>query len=83
VAAFGPPPPWRASLRNTVASWTVDPPASVKRPVACEPLVPVPMKPVPTGRTAMAAADWKSAAPLRLLWRVTQMVPPAAPTVVG
>ena len=83
VAADGPPPPCRASLRNTVASSTVFPPDSVKVPVTVEPLVFVLAKPTPTGRTAIAAALWKSLLPLRLLCRVATMVPPDPATVVG
>src|SRR5206468_1617908 len=73
----------RASVRNTVASETVDPPLSVNVPVTVFPLVPVLLKPTPTGRTAIAAWDWKSPDPVRLLRRVAVIVPPDAPTVVG
>ena len=81
--ALGPPPPCRASLRNTVASCTVDPPARVNLPVTVFPLVLVLAKPTPTGRTAIAACAWKSPDPRRLLCRVAKIVPPEPPTVVG
>src|SRR4051812_16514907 len=83
VAADGPPLPARASVRNTVASCTVEPPLRVNVPVAVFPLVPVLLNPTPTGRTAIAAWDWKSPEPVRLLRRVAVIVPPEAPTVVG
>src|SRR5690242_1264109 len=83
VAADGPPLPARASLRKTVTSCTVEPPASVNLPVAVDPLVLVLLNPAPTGRTAMAAWDWKSDEPVRLLRRVAVIVPPEPPTVVG
>ena len=81
--ALGPPPPCRASPRNTVASSTVEPPARVNEPVTVEPLVLALEKPTPTGRTAMPTSDWKSLEPLRLLCRVAKIVPPDWPTVVG
>src|SRR5438046_2018076 len=82
VAGLGAPPPAGASLRNTDASCTVDPPARVNRPVTVFPLVLVLLNPAPTGRTAMAASLWKSLPPVRLLRRVATIVPPDPPTVV-